>query len=108
MTLDTKSGTELIMGMGMLVFGGWILLQARLPKERRTVRLGRSGRGPIPGAPQCIRIGCMLATAGIFIALEGAKVIHITTVHVVWAVVLFAIGIVASMFVADDSDDIEC
>ena len=107
MTLEISNGVELIMGMSMLLFGGRILLQAWLPRERRTVRLGRSGRGPILGAPQCIRFGSMLATAGIFIALEGINVIHIRTVHVVWAVVLFAIAIVASMFVPDDSDDIE-
>jgi hypothetical protein len=104
--LDTHSVTELIVGMFALVFGGFILLQARLPKERRTVRFGRSGRGPILGASQCIRVGSIFATLGIFMAFEGAKIIHISAVHVIWAVVLCAIGIVASMFVADDSDDI--
>ena len=65
------------------------------------MRAGRSRSAPVMGTSQCIRVGAIFAILGTFVALEGAKVIHISTGHVVTAVVLAVVAIVGSKFVPE-------
>jgi len=76
--------------------------QARLPKEKRIVRLGRSGDGPIPNAGQCIRVGGIFAILGASVALEGTGV-HFETPHVLVALALAAIAIRVRTIFGDDA-----
>jgi hypothetical protein len=86
---------EFLLGVLFVVAGICFMSQARLPSEKRTVRLGRSGHGPIPSAGQCIRVGGIFAIAGASVALDGTGV-HFETPHVLIALALAAIVIVAS------------
>ena len=90
---------QLIAGIAMVVIGSYIALQWRLPRERRGVRVPNGGA--TLGARQCIRVGGIVLTFGCFMALDGARVIHTSELHILLAVILSAVAIVAAEFVAD-------
>ena len=80
------------------------MLQARLPKEKRTVRSKRGLHGPaspILTRGPCIRVGGIFAVGGSAVALEGAG-IKFGTTHVLVAVAVAAILIGASAIVGDN------
>jgi hypothetical protein len=91
---------EVLMGVLFVLGGIYVMLQACQPREKRTVRLGRSGRGPILSTGQCIRIGGISAIAGASVALEGTG-IKFGTLHVLVAVALAVIVIVVSATVGE-------
>jgi hypothetical protein len=93
---------QVLFGVLFALGGICVISQASRPREKRTVRLGRSGRGPFLTAGQCIRIGGIFAIAGASVALEGTG-IQFGTLHVLVAVGLAAIVIVASAIVGDDA-----
>jgi hypothetical protein len=93
---------EALIGVLFVLGGVHVMSQARRPREKRTVRLGRSGSGPILNTGQCIRIGGIFAIAGASAALEGTG-IQFGTPHVLVAVALAAMVIVASAIAGDDA-----
>jgi hypothetical protein len=93
---------ELLIGLFVFLGGICAMSQARLPREKRNVRLGRSGLGPILTAGQCIRVGGIFAVAGASMALQGTG-IQFGTLHVLVALAVVAILIVASAIVGDDA-----
>ena len=95
---------QLLIGVLFVLVGIYTMWQAHLPKDKRTVRFrGLHGSvGPILMTGQCIRVGGIVAIIGASVALEGVG-IHFGTFHVLVAVALAVILIVASAIVGDDA-----
>jgi hypothetical protein len=78
-----------VLGAWFVLFGAFVLFQARVPEEKRKFLFGLK-RTPA-GTATCLGFGTFFMTVGTLFALEEIRVIHIPAHYLIFGLIPFSI-----------------